>query len=73
MSLRGGFGKAGSDNGDSTVSYPIRGNSNSSLLNTPLGNTMKKLGMTPNMGGNNLNRFLVKRGDGSSNSNTFTH
>jgi hypothetical protein len=65
MSLRGAFGgKAGSENGDSTV---IRRNSGptTSLLNTPLGNTMKKLGMNPSGGGSNLNEFLVRKGNSS--------
>ncbi len=48
-------GKAGSDNGETSISYQNRIGNPASLLNTPLGNTMKKLGMNPSMSGNSLN------------------
>ena len=41
---------------------------NSNLLNTPLANTMKKVGMTPLMN-KSLNNFVVKKG----NNNNMTH
>lgn len=52
MSLRGfGLaGKAGSDDGHSS-----NGLSHTNLLNTPLANTMKKVGMNPNLANNRLN------------------
>ena len=50
MSLRN---REGSDNNTETMSTP-------NLLNTPLANTMKKIGMTP-MLGNKLNKFVVKK------------
>ena len=72
MSLRGFGAKAGSDDGLSTHGG---GMGQSSLLNTPLANTMKKVGMNPNLANNRLNQFLVKKGpgNGSSNNNTFSN
>lgn len=40
-----------------------------SLMNTPLANTMKKVGMNPNLANNRLNQFLVKKGG---NNNTYS-
>jgi hypothetical protein len=69
MSLRG-FGRAGSDDG-------LSSGNQASLLNTPLANTMKKVGMNPSLAGNSLNQFLVKKGPGgnnaTSNTNTFSN
>ncbi|CDW87667.1 UNKNOWN [Stylonychia lemnae] len=65
MSLRG-FGvtnRPGSDNGDQTSQTNY---GQASLLNTPLANTMKKVGMNPNLANNRLNQFLVKKGGNSS-------
>lgn len=82
MSLRGfGLaGKAGSDDGHSSAhgSGGVGGAGAlgpTSLLNTPLANTMKKVGMNPNLANNRLNQFLVKKGPANNNgsNNAFSH
>ena len=45
-------------NGDNRMEQLDQTNSN--LLNTPLANTMKKVGMTPNMS-SKLNQFVVRK------------
>ena len=42
---------------------------NNNLLNTPLANTMKKVGMTPNLN-SKLNQFVVRKPNNHSGNNT---
>jgi hypothetical protein len=73
MSLRGAYisGRAGSDHGGDTSNYNSNGSNN--LLNTPLANTMKKVGINPNLNNNRLNQFLVKKGSNNNTSNNNTY
>ena len=59
MSLRGGFN--GSDGNEFSSS---QGSSHQNLLNTPLANTMKKVGLNPQFN-NKLNQYVVKKGANS--------